>query len=120
MSETEILHAVMIRLSNAGVKIFRNNQGVAVYPDGSRVRYGIANPGGSDLIGWVPVIITPEMVGQTVAVFVAAEVKTPRGRANPRQRRFLDAVAAAGGFAAVLRSEDDAAKLAKEASRDRQ
>ena len=113
MSETDILHAVMIRLSQAGAKIFRNNQGVAVYPDGSRVRYGIANPGGSDLIGWVPVTITPDMVGQQIAVFVAAEVKTPRGRANPKQRRFLDAVAAAGGFAAILRSEDDAARLVR-------
>jgi hypothetical protein len=40
--------------------------------------------------------------------FVALEVKTPRGRVTPEQQRFITLVRARGGFAAVVRSVDDA------------
>lgn len=96
-------------------RLFRNNCGIAFHADGSHVAYGLANPGGSDLIGWTTVTITPAMVGQRVAVFTAAEVKTEAGRVTADQRQFLDAVAAAGGLAAVLRSTDDALKLVRSA-----
>jgi hypothetical protein len=47
------------------------------------------------------------MVGQTIAQFVAIEVKD-RGRATPEQLTWLDAVTRAGGLAGVARSPDDA------------
>jgi hypothetical protein len=59
--------------------------------------------GSSDLIGWTPVTITPDMVGTTIAVFTAVEVKTGRVRVTEAQTRFLDAVTAAGGIARVAR-----------------
>ena len=66
--------------------------------------------GFSDLFGITPVVITPEMVGQTVGVFTALEVKTDTGRVSKQQRAFLDAVIAAGGRAAVVRSVTDAVR----------
>lgn len=74
-------------------------------------RYGVANPGGSDLIGFRSVVITPEMVGRRIAVFAALEIKTPTGRATEQQKKFLSMVSAMGGISGVARSEDDAAEL---------
>lgn len=108
MKEKNIQSRIMIALSNAGCKIFRNNCGVHKTEDGRFIRYGVANPGGSDLIGWTPVTITPDMVGETVAVFTAAEIKTPRGRTTKEQDKFLLAVNRAGGLGFVARSVDEA------------
>ncbi len=113
-SETSLLRAIMVKVSSVGARIFRNNQGVAVFPDGSRVRYGIANPGGSDLIGWTPIKITPEMVGRTVAVFTAIEVKVPGAAVPDHQRHFVEVVLAAGGRAGIVRSIEDAVALVGE------
>jgi hypothetical protein len=74
------------------------------------VRYGL-QPGSSDLIGWRTVTITPEMVGQQVAVFTSIEVKTPTGRVKPEQQQWLDAVLSAGGIAGVARSVEDALRI---------
>lgn len=65
-------------------------------------------PGFSDLFGLVPVTITPDMVGQTFARFVALEVKTATGRPSEKQKKFLAAVERNGGLAGVVRSPDDA------------
>ena len=74
------------------------------------VRYGL-QPGSSDLIGWRTVTITPDMVGQRIAVFTSIEVKTPTGRVKPEQQQWLDAVQAAGGIAGVARSVEDALRI---------
>lgn len=68
-------------------------------------------PGFSDLFGLVAVEITPDMVGQRVAIFTAIEVKSARGRATEKQRNFLRAVNDNGGRAGVARSADDAIKI---------
>lgn len=73
---------------------------------GRLVRYGLC-PGSSDLIGLRQVTITPDMVGQTIAQFVAIEVKD-RGRVTPEQERFITMVLQAGGLAGIARSVDDA------------
>jgi hypothetical protein len=49
------------------MRLWRNNIGLAFY-QGKYVQYGLA-PGSGDLIGFRSVTITPEMVGQRVAVF---------------------------------------------------
>jgi hypothetical protein len=77
---------------------------------GVPVRYGL-QPGSSDLIGWRTVTITPEMVGQQVAVFTSIEVKTATGRVKPEQKLWLDKVQAAGGIAGVARSVEDALRI---------
>ena len=67
--------------------------------------------GGSDLIGWKSVTITPEMVGRKVAVFLAPEVKSATGKAKTHQEKFLSAVQNAGGIAGVVRSAEEARAL---------
>lgn len=67
-------------------------------------------PGFADLFGLVAVEITPDMVGQKLAVFTALEVKDG-ARVSPLQRNFINAVNDNGGRAGVVRSVDDAEKL---------
>lgn len=64
-------------------------------------------PGFSDLFGITPVTITPDMVGQTVGVFTAIEVKTPTGKVSQKQKNFIEQVKKNGGKAIVARGVDD-------------
>lgn len=75
------------------------------------MQFGVGNPGGSDLIGYRRVTITPEMVGQDLAVFAAVEVKTPKGRVKAEQQQFVDHIRSAGGIAGVARSVDEAKNI---------
>lgn len=91
----------------------RNNVGAYRDETGRLIRYGVGNPGGSDLIGWTPVVVTPDMVGRKVAVFTAIEVKAPRGKPTDAQVNFLHQVALAGGIAGIARSADEAVAIAQ-------
>ena len=87
-------------------RLWRNNTGALKDARGQLVRYGLC-PGSSDLIGFRTITITPEMVGQRVAVFCAVEVKD-RGRPTNQQQAFIRLVEQAGGMAGVARSVPDA------------
>jgi hypothetical protein len=93
----EVTDPVMLGASALGCRLARNNSGVAFHKDGSVVRYGVF-PGGSDMLGWSPLLITPGHVGTTVAVFTAIEAKTRTVSLTPEQRHFLDIVNRAGGI----------------------
>jgi hypothetical protein len=108
MNEQLIQQHIRLALSKAGSRVFRNNQGGYKDATGRWVRYGVANPGGSDLIGWTPVKITPDMLGKTLAVFTAVEVKGPKTKISPEQTNFIDRVKIDGGLAGVARSPEDA------------
>ncbi len=97
------------------VRLWRNNSGKLPDPRTGRwVQFGVASPGGSDLIGYRTITITPDMVGQRVAVFTAIEVKTPTGRATPAQQHFIDHVRRSGGIAGIVRSVVDAQRVLSE------
>lgn len=103
MREKTLLRLILREFgTRPGIRLFRNNVGVAEYPDGSRVAYGLC-PGAADIIGWRSV----EVDGRTIARFVAIEVKGPRTPLRLSQRVFLDRVAEAGGIALVARSLED-------------
>lgn len=106
ITETTILRRVWKAASALGWTLFRNNIGLAIYPDGSRVQYGLC-PGSSDLVGWRTVRITADMVGQDIAQFVGVEVKTATGRLRKEQRNWLDRARSAGALVIVARGEED-------------
>lgn len=110
-SEKAIQNQVLLASSRLGARLLRNNVGQYQLPDGRVIRYGVANPGGSDLIGWYPHIVKPQDVGTQVALFLAVEVKSLTGRLTPEQRQFLDAVSLAGGIAGCVRSVEDLTAL---------
>ena len=64
-----------------------------------------------DHIACLPVVITPEMVGQTIGAFVGVESKTPTGKLHGLQPLNLAQILAAGGFAQVVYSKEGAEAL---------
>lgn len=124
MSEsTQEQPLIALALSKAGATVFRNNTAMAWVGESIRQKDGsilLRNPrplhagltkGSSDLIGWRPLKITPDMVGQTFAQFLAVEVKTASGRATKEQLNFIDQVRKAGGIAGIARSPSEAVLL---------
>jgi hypothetical protein len=111
MTETEHEIQQRIRLACAGpgqeARLWRNNVGRLIDAQGRLVTFGLC-PGSADLIGYVPVTITPEMVGMRLAVFAGVEVKRPGGRATSQQLQWLGAAQAAGGRAGIATSVDEA------------
>lgn len=117
MTEGVLMRRIMLAVSKVSV-LFRNQSG-AYSENGRFIRYGLANPGGADLIGWTSIEITPEMIGRRIAIFTALEVKTSKGRATKEQEAFVAAVVRAGGIAAITRSEDEAAQTIENFSTNR-
>lgn len=109
-SEQTIQQHIRLACSIGTCRLFRNNTGTLRDINGRPVSFGLCK-GSADLIGWRSVTITPEMVGQQIAVFTSIEVKAATGRIRPEQQQWLQAVAAAGGIAGVARSVGEAMDL---------
>lgn len=116
-TETAIQNAIRLVLSKLGLRLFRNNIGLATFPDGSKVEYGLG-PGTSDLIGWRPVVVTQDMVGRRLAVFAAVEVKKPGHKTSKKrleeQINFLEQVVKAGGIGVMCDDETKAPRLVEQ------
>lgn len=117
-SEADVQARVRLAASQAGDVLWRNNSGVLKDERGVPVRFGLCNESAkvnaacksSDLVGIKRVLVTREMVGQTLGVFYAREVKRAGWRytGTPRevaQLRFIEAVVAMGGDAGFATSE---------------
>ena len=110
MSEQELQQRIRLELGNGPVRLWRNNVGALRDERGRLVTYGLCK-GSSDLIGLRQVLIGPEHLGQTLAVFTAIEVKAPGGRLREEQRSFLALVERFGGYCGVARSAAEAARV---------
>ena len=114
MANAETTLQQQIRLAvgtRSDLRLFRNQVGSLPDPrTGRLVTFGLAR-GSADLIGWRTVVVTPEMVGQRIAVFTSIEVKTATGRLSPAQTHWIHAVRSAGGIAGVARSVPDALQI---------
>ena len=127
-AETSVLRRLQLRVSPLGWRLFRNLVGGAWMGrvteertldnhgkplrmveliNAVRVTTGLGT-GSSDSVGWRPVVITAEMVGTTMAQFVAAEIKTlGYKRVTDQQANFLQQVADAGGLAMIVKERED-------------
>jgi hypothetical protein len=76
------------------VRLYRNNTGTLRDQHGRPVTFGLA-VGSADLIGWTTRTITPDMVGQQVAVF--------QHRGEERHRPTAPRAAAMAGCSAGRR-----------------
>ena len=95
--------------SSAMVKV---NAGDAIVRNARPFHAGLIK-GSGDLIGWKSVAVTPEMVGQTVAVFLSVEVKDEKGKTSDAQDTWRQAVSNFGGVAIIARSETEALDFLK-------
>lgn len=82
-SEAAVQAAVRVEWSQRGGRGYRNNVGACKDETGRVIRYGLCNDSAalnkkfksSDLVGPLPRLITPDMVGSTIAQFAARECK---------------------------------------------
>ncbi|HKY46170.1 MAG TPA: hypothetical protein VJM50_23970 [Pyrinomonadaceae bacterium] len=87
----------------AGNKTAVMNNGARIIFDPRHFDTGLPS-GFSDLFGFLPVVITPDMVGKTIAQFVAIECKSLTGAKREAQVNFINAVTNNGGLAGFARS----------------
>ena len=125
MAEGDEMRLLMKEATRLGARLFRQQVGMGWIGKASRIEqtkmiavnpgdvvikkarpFHSGFPGWSDLGGWSPLVVTPEMVGQTIAVYTAAEIKV-QSAVSTEQRAFLDAVRKAGGRAGVVRNIED-------------
>lgn len=117
--ESTVQQEVQIQAMHFGCVLLRNNSGACIDTTGRLVRYGLGNTSpkqqfaSSDLIGFTKVVITPEMVGQTLAVFTALEVKKEAWNPNKKlddheikQNNFLQWIIMNGGIASFVNHVD--------------
>jgi hypothetical protein len=103
VAERDIQHAIREAMGlEPDLVLWRNNTGVFDDGRGGKVRTGLGT-GSADLVGILRMRY-PISTGR----FIAIEIKQASGRVSPEQERWLALVRAFGGFAAVIRSVDDA------------
>lgn len=127
MAEADLMRLLQRAASSLGARLFRQNTGMAwvgkVERGPGRFTVGRgdvvirnARPfhagvtGMSDLGGWVPVEVTAEMVGSTVAIYVQVEVKE-NARATKEQTAWIDAVNKAGGRAGIAHNDAELSEI---------
>lgn len=118
---------VALAATSLDMRLLRNNRGALLDKQGRPVRFGLGHTSkkdddfkSSDLIGGCKVTITPEMVGKTVFILTAVEVK-PEGWQMPKnlkpshheygQLKFLEWVIKMGGFGGFARNAADVAEI---------
>ncbi len=103
--ETKIQNSALLAVgSRPDVLAMRMQSGVfRSYDDPDKI-VRVGQPGIADTMMVVATTITPDMVGKTVGIAVAAEIKTDTGRQSPAQRRWQAAFQQRGGIYALVRS----------------
>lgn len=125
--ETALQNKIRLELSESDITNWRNNTAMGwagkmvrgtgkpiyvgphdvVVRNAYPVKAGLCE-GSSDIICIKKVLITPDMVGQTIGQFGAVEVKVPRAKPTAKQQQFLSVINSLGGLAGVARSEEEA------------
>lgn len=108
MTEKDIEKLHIIECQKVGSTLFKNNVGSAKKVDPKTgkeywIKFGLCE-GSSDLIGITPIKITRDMVGKTVGVFTAIEVKKNVNKSYDKhrmitQQQFINFINKNGGFA---------------------
>lgn len=108
--EKNLRNAIILQAGQDGIHLFNNPVGTAwtgkynsatqsvIFP--RAIKYGLA-VGSSDTIGITPVEITPDMVGSTIGVFTAVEVKLDKNGSygeTKEQKNFGKFVQRNGGI----------------------
>lgn len=121
-TETDVQNQLRITTSQQGWRLFRNNRGVLTNPETGRpVRFGLANDSkimgdalaSADLIGILPVVITPDMVGRTIGMFASVECKSSdvkhmgNTKRDKAQVAWRDLVRSLGGYAVITNGDHE-------------
>jgi hypothetical protein len=111
LSESQVTSLDRLAAAEQGYMLFRNQSGALKDKRGRLIRFGLGHESSaqieqfktSDYIGWRPRLITPDMIGDVIAQFVAREYKpqgwhlTPGDKRGQAQARFGALVTRDGG-----------------------
>lgn len=120
-SEKRIEQETMLRVQDFGGVVFKNNTGTAfrgekrtmngkmILTNLQFIKYGL-DVGSADLIGVLPVTVTPDMVGKKIGVMLSIEMKKDKFgsyRATGEQLQWMKFMKQMGAIAFVCDNPDD-------------
>lgn len=106
--ETEAMREIMIRVSEMGHRVWRNNRGLFYTRNGVPIICGLSN-GSGDLIGI-------SSTGRMISI----EVKSESGRLQPEQRQWMDMINNMGGIGICAKKPEEAEEKIKKALSENQ
>lgn len=108
--ESEAQKEIRAAAAKRGIKLFRNNVGVLINPQGVPIRFGLAN----ESKNMCDILKSSDLIGYHIGTgrFVAVECKKPgwkySGTAREiAQKNFLDLITKGGGAACFATRPDD-------------
>lgn len=119
--ESTVSQEIQIQARFYNCTLMRNNSGALLDNEGRLIRFGLGNVSkkhsdqikSSDLLGITKVVITQEMVGSTIGVFTAIEVKKENwdidkkfDKREKAQNNFLSWILENGGLAGFCNNID--------------
>lgn len=119
MAEKSLAANIRIAAPKHNARMFRNQVGTYIMADpkcwscqkhGRRISSGFGKDS-PDQVGWQTVVVTPEMVGTKVAVFVGMELKTGKRKPTGGQYNWLKVIKDSGGIAGVVRTIEEAVAI---------
>lgn len=118
-THTNVSNAVLLAIGgiDGWGMAWKQTVGRFLTPDPPHRPIFVGTPGMSDVMSVVPIVITPEMVGKTVGVAVAHEIKTGTGQQKENQQKWQQAFEAQGGIYFVTRSPQQAQEQANSVPR---
>jgi len=126
--ESEVQQEIQIQAMHHKCNLMRNNSGCLPDMTGRTVRFGLGNISkqhndkikSADLIGITQVTITKDMIGKTLGVFTAIEVKKEGWNVDKKfdkreqaQHNFINWVRSNGGFAGFAASIETIEEILK-------
>lgn len=113
VKERNLINEYLLNLPE-NVRMFRTNSGMAWAGKSTlkgefriiknaRPFHGMPE-GWPDITGWTTIEITPDMIGQKIAIFSVVEVKTGRLKLSDKQNKFKDLIQRMGGIFRELRT----------------
>lgn len=116
--ETKIQNSALLAVgARPDVLAMRLHSGVfRAYDDPTKI-VRVGQPGLPDTLLLVATEITADMIGRTVPIAVAAEIKTQRGRQSEAQARWQSAFQQRGGVYELVRSAEQMVDLVERVQR---
>jgi hypothetical protein len=92
-------------------ELYRNRRGMVQLATGAQMPIGLGPNGSGDMIGWMRVRITPDLVGRTLPIYCEIESKTQTGILAPHQQARIEYLRDLQAIAGCARSADDCEEI---------
>lgn len=91
--------------ASKGGALYVNRRGMVRLANGGMFPYGLGPNGALDRIGFIPVLITNDMVGRTLPIYCEIEAKTDTGTLQENQVQRIEYLRDRGAIAGVAFGE---------------